>query len=101
MNPDLTLDLSKTYIYEGGEYILTGRVAKRETDAPLPRTRRSKRVQRISLDYDADLMVEITPRPKNRSILNIPQESKWVKFRDLYAVVQVLDGDEEEENNDE
>ncbi len=94
MNTEINLDLSKTYIYDGGEYILTGRVARRDIDAPLPRQRRSRRAT-IQVSPDQDLMVEITPSPKNRSIVNLPQEGKWVKYRELYAVVQVLDEDDE------
>ena len=42
MEEELTLDLSKTYIYEGLEYVLTGRVAEKELNTPPPTTRRRR-----------------------------------------------------------
>jgi len=90
MQPDLNLDLSKTYIFEGNEYILTGRVAERSKDLPAPRQRRSRRSV-IDLTPEQDLMVEIQPRPKNRSIVSLPDENRWVKLNELYAVMNVLE----------
>lgn len=97
MQSDLTLDLSKTYIYEGGEYILTGRVAERSPDAPPPRPRRSKRRAIVDITPEQDMMVEIKPSPRGgRSIIGAGGgEGKWVKFSELYAVVNVLDEDED------
>lgn len=98
MEAELTLDLSKTYIYEGNEFILTGRIAERSIDAPPPRLRRSKRRVVADITPEQDMMVEIKPSPKGRSIVGLPTESKWVKMSDLYAVIDVLE--EDEDNNE-
>lgn len=98
MQAELTLDLSKTYIYEGNEFILTGRIAERSVNPPPPRSRRSKRRAVVDITPEQDMMVEIKPSPKGRSIVGLPTESKWVRMSDLYAVVDVL---EDDEDNDE
>ena len=94
MQPDLDLDMSKTYIYDGEEFILTGRVAEREQElVPKRRSRRRRQIEEQSPEQD--LMVEIAPVPRGRPIGSLNDEKKWVKYSDLYAVMNMLHEDEE------
>lgn len=97
MEDELILDLSKTYIHEGEEYILTGRVAEKSSDAPPARPRRSKRQRVVNITPEKDMMVEIRPSPKgSRPIMGVSSENKWVRMGELYAVVNIFEDDEEE-----
>lgn len=91
MQPDLDLDLSKTYIYDGAEYILTGRVAEREQDLIPKRRRRTRRQQPENESPEHDLMVEIKPAPTGGRSAFVEHENKWVKYSDLYAVMNILE----------
>lgn len=100
MEDELNLDLSKTYIYEGEEYIMTGRVAERPADIPAASTtRRSRRRRPVDItpsEPEVDYMVEIKPAPKNRSIIVDASEVKWVRKRELYTVVSLLGNGEDD-----
>lgn len=92
------LDMSKTYIYDGEEYLLTGRIAQRTEQHISSRPRRSTR--NVS-NQEADVVVEITPAPtkvKVRGPTLITQDSKWVKYSDLYEVSDKMYEDAMEES---
>lgn len=89
-NEEFNFDFSRTYIYEGEEYILTGRSAKKENSVRPSRrsTRRKKPSQEI--------MVEIKPTPKKsrkNPLSGKNSETKWVKYNDLFMVKDELEED--------
>ena len=99
MKDEFILDLSKTYIYHGEEYILTGRSAEKEPDVqPEPRRERksSRRTRRQS---EPDVMVEIKPSPRSSlrgasvPAPSMAKELQWVKVSDLYVVVDKIADD--------
>lgn len=101
MQDEQTLDMSKAYIYEGLEYILTGRTAEKTIETPSRPTRRSRRKNVVDI-YEADdetvIMVEIKPSPKkdpNRSGPIPTGDTKWVMYSELFMIVDMLDEDEE------
>ena len=93
MIDELNLDMSKTYIYEDSEYILTGRTAVKKPEETRTRVRRSKR-KLLSEEAEPNVMVEIQPAPK--STVSSPRpvtngEKKWVNFNDLFMVNDMLE----------
>ena len=96
MQPELNLDLSKTYIFEGREYMLTGRIAERSPDyIPRPTRRSKRRATETEETTEQDLMVEIRPMTGGSSVIGSSSEKMWVKYNDLYAVVDVLSEDDD------
>lgn len=107
MQDGFTPDLSKTYIHEGEEYILTGRTAEKTMDPIVEKPRRSTRRQSNHTPQDNDVMVEIKPVQGKSGIRTpitpAPIEKKWVMFSSLYTVSNILEDDKEsfmEENNE-
>lgn len=110
MEDELTRDLSKTYIYQGEEYILTGRSATKEADAAPVAQRPARKSSRRSRKPSTgpDVMVEIKPAPRTalRGVVVAPsmtKELQWVKQTDLYVVEDVIADDywdESEETNE-
>lgn len=104
MEDDVTLDMSKTYIYDGQEYILTGRIAKKTTEpAPPPSRRVSGRVVKDPPKHrkPPDLVVEIKPAPRNSKTPNFGgsftgAQCQWVKYKDLHMVEDILQGTDDE-----
>ena len=99
MLDDLNLDMSKTYIYDGLEYILTGRKAikhpEQEPQAAIPR--RSKRPILVQPEQEPHIMVEIKPAPGDKTMNNIPTlggEKKWVRYSELFMITDMLEDDE-------
>ena len=106
MEGEFILDLSKTYIYQGEEYILTGRSAEKE-DLPTEPRRERKSSRRARKSNEPDVMVEIKPatRTSVRGAVVAPsmtKELQWVKASDLYVVKDRIADDywEPEENNE-
>lgn len=104
MPDQVILDMTKTYMYEDQEYILTGRTAVK-TDDPRDEDsrpqRRSRRGKPSPPRYKKppDLMVEIQMNPKNKYSDERPigidqDERKWVKYSDLYMVFDQLEDNE-------
>jgi len=93
---ELILDMSKTYIYEGLEYILTGRTAKKREDASALPQRRSKRTAARAPKI-VPMMVEIQLSPKRTAQHPEPPstERKWVELNDLYMIDDMLDEPDE------
>ena len=103
MEDEFALDLSKTYIYEGNEYILTGRSAKKDPDISPPRRRRRR--SRVESSDEIDMMVEIKPAPRKavRGAMVSPtmtKELQWVKRSELYTVDDALEGDSLEDEDE-
>lgn len=99
MLDELNLDMSKTYIYDGLEYILTGRKAvKTPPDPPaVPlKPRRSKRPIPVHAEPEPQIMVEIKPAPsdKNNSIPTLSGEKKWVRYSELFVITDMLEDGE-------
>lgn len=67
----------KSYVHEGIEVVLTGRVAKKEKKRPVTR-----RTATAVVNQDG-LIHEITPKDKE-----IGSWKKWVKMTDLFEIVQ-------------
>lgn len=104
MPDELNLDMSKTYIYEGLEYILTGRTAVKEVEPPQRTSRRSRRKeQQVTDEPTSVIMVEIKPVPKhNPMVPNMGSGGQWVSLTDLFVVTDMLAGTEygeEDEKN--
>ena len=107
MPEQVILDMTRTYMYEGEEYILTGRTAVRtddprsnNDDEPRRQTRRTpRRVGRPRVEKKPDFMVEIQPAPRRMygedRPVGIEAEPKWVKYSELYVVFNQLDEDED------
>ena len=101
MPEQVILDMTKTYMFEDEEYILTGRTAVRtqsKTELNIrPRRRRSRRNPPNA--KPVDLMVEIEPAPRrmfsDERPVGVHAESKWVKYADLYIVYDQLEDNEE------
>lgn len=101
MEDELILDMTKTYIYEGEEYILTGRTADAIHDVPPPIKRRSKRPILVS-GPEKEIMVEITPAPKNTGstrAVGVTIDNRWVNLNDLFIIRDQLDENYEEEED--
>ena len=103
MEDDLNLDMSKTYIYEGNEYILTGRVANKPVEEEVePRTRRSnRRPSTPRKPSKNDVVVEIKPAPKKQSgmpNMGAAFGSKWVNYGELYMVTDILNDEDQDED---
>lgn len=98
MTDELTLDMSKTYIYDGLEYILTGRTAKKHKGSSDYTQRRSKRKAALTANSNP-IMVEIQLSPKITVQHPSPPstEKKWVELNDLYMVDDMLDEPDEDE----
>jgi hypothetical protein len=101
MEDELNLDMSKTYIYEGLEYILTGRTAQRKlVDSAPNRPRRSRRKAVIVQEEPETVtMVEIQPAPISGSV-NMGGEKVWVNFNELFIVNDMIEDDETYDFND-
>lgn len=99
MTDELTLDMSRTYIYEGEEYILTGRTAQKDLNSSGRTSRRNRRKQQVETPQ-IDIVVEIKTAPKIK--IHAPSvssdETKWVNIRDLFMVENMLEEDEMEDN---
>ena len=102
MKDELILDMSKTYIYEGLEYILTGRTAQKREDAIAPPPRRSKRKAANTIK-PIPIMVEIQLSPKRTVQHPAPPstEKKWVELGDLYMIDDMLDDPDELDDPEE
>ena len=66
----------KSYVHEGVEVVLTGRVAKKEMKRAVTRRTAAKAVNQDGLIY------EITPKDNE-----IGSWKKWVKMSDLFEIV--------------
>ena len=93
MEEDFILDLSKTYIYEGEEYILTGRTGEKHKVGTAPPRRRRRRGNSAP---ELDMVVEITPAPRKavRGAAVSPtmqKELQWVKVSELYVVTDRIE----------
>lgn len=88
---DLSLDLTKTYVYEETEYILTGRTAVKEKSSPRRASRRRTRSVATE-ESSTEVMVEITPLKKQ---IGNPTDKKWVKPTDLFEISDELHEDDE------
>lgn len=99
MEDELILDMTKTYIYEGEEYILTGRTAEKSPDAVSPPIRRRSKRPILVSGPEKEIMVEITPAPKNSGsrAVGVTIDSRWVKFADLFIIRDQLDENYEED----
>jgi hypothetical protein len=101
MEDEFILDMSKTYIYEGNEYIATGRYAEKvELDDEEPvRRRRSKR-HSVKKDNLRNMQIQITPAPKRgkspSSNVGVTREEKWVYANELFMVHDMLDDEDTE-----
>lgn len=105
MPEQVILDMTKTYMYQDEEYILSGRTAVKTHDPrsdlyrkPRPMSRSGK-----SKPPPKDLMVEITPAPRRLYSDEPPlgmdaETTKWVKYSDLYMVYDQLHENEEAED---
>ena len=103
MEDEIDLDLSKTYIFDGTEYNLTGRTAKKDSELGEPRRRRRSRLKGPS---KPDIMVEITPAPRKSvrgvSVPNtLTKELQWVKYSELYVVEDPIADDYWEPEQDD
>lgn len=88
---DINLDLTRTYIYDGIEYILTGRTAVKEKTS----TRRPSRRRTTTTSHEppiSDIMVEITPLNKK---IGIASDKKWVKPSDLFVINNELEEEDD------
>jgi len=98
MEDDFILDMSKTYIYQGDEYNLTGRSAEKGPEPASPiqptrvqrSTRRKRRLRPTNESSGPDIKVEITPTTRKPSIgsvvtTNLLKELQWVRISDLYV----------------
>jgi hypothetical protein len=89
---EITLDMSKTYIHDGLEYILTGRTATKHVDGISPKKRSARAATFAAL---SKMMVEIKPHPKVNHFPSLPNptvgtETKWVDINELFIVDDVL-----------
>lgn len=104
MEEEFSLDLSRTYIYQGEEYIATGRSAKKE-DTPNAAPRRERKSRRLRKSNGPDMMVEIQPAPRTSVrgavVPSTSKELQWVKASDLYVVEDVIANDYWEPVEDE
>lgn len=107
MEDEISLDLSKTYIYQGEEYILTGRSARKESEVAVSPRRERKSSRRTRRSSDPDIMVEIKPAPRKSlrgSLMPPPtmqKELQWVKSSDLYVVEDKIADDYWSEDDDD
>lgn len=104
MQDELNLDMTKTYIHDGNEYILTGRIAEKTSEEPAPPTR-SRSGRRASVSPrpapKPDPVVEIKPAPRSSSSMpNVGAAfgTKWVKYSELHMVRDILSDGEGEKN---
>jgi hypothetical protein len=95
MAEQIILDMSKTYIYEGLEYILTGRTAQKGKPSNVS-GRTHSRIGSLK-NTQAPIMVEIKPSPKINLNNPLPTstETLWVKLTDLFMVEDMLNEPEE------
>ena len=102
MEDEVILDMSKTYIYEGLEYILTGRTAKKKEDpanAPRRRSRRKKAMG--STPIPTMVEIQLSPRRTVHHPSPPSTEKKWVELGDLFMVVDMLDEPDDEIKDNE
>tara|TARA_S200002703_G_scaffold116050_1_gene101593 strand:- start:611 stop:910 length:300 start_codon:yes stop_codon:yes gene_type:complete len=97
MEDDIKLDMTKCYIYEGDEYMLTGRSAQKQKTDVSNTSRRRNRSNRPTSSYE-ELMVEIKRAPSYKAGSNLfspstpgSSSTKWVKYSELYIVSSILD----------
>jgi hypothetical protein len=92
MEDRINLDMTKTYIYEGDEYLLT---AERAYPASSGKTRRRRRKTSDDEMNENDLMVKIKPKGSvqgaSRRLTATNSDEKWVKYRDLFIVDDLND----------
>jgi len=106
MKDEFSPDMSKTYIYQGEEYILTGRRAEKEIDVEVAPRRIRKSSRRARKENVPDIMVEIRPatRTSVRGAVvspSITKELQWVKMSELYAITDKIADDYWEAEDDE
>jgi len=70
----MTIDTTRIYVYDGQEYVLTGRLASK----PLSRNRKKMLVEIIPKDKGTN------PRKSFSSLFN-----KWVEPKDLYDILSI------------
>jgi len=101
MEDEVILDMSKTYIYEGLEYILTGRTAKKKEDpANAPRRRSKRKSARGPVPIPTMVEIQLSPKRTVQHPSPPSTEKKWVELGDLYMVVDMLDDPDEYEEDD-
>jgi hypothetical protein len=100
MEEEFILDMSRTYIYEGDEYIATGKYAEKvnlEEDEE-PRRRRSNR-HPVKKSTAHNVQIQITPAPQRgksqASMVGVSKVEKWVYANELYMVHDML-GEEDD-----
>jgi len=97
--------MSKTYIYDGNEYILTGRVAEKPNEEPIPPSSRraGRRATRTTRPAPKpDVVVEIKPAPRSNSAMpnvGVAFGVKWVNLKELHMVRDILIDDEDDKSN--